>query len=125
MKTKQQFLIDSLKPYLLDRNLCGIGADGTCRYQTIEGKKCAIGQYIRPELYNREIEATYLSDLLEMDIFTPEFTEQHLTRNEAEKMQRVHDAWAGKSPLGNIIDNITQLENEAEVDLTELKELIN
>lgn len=47
----RDFIINSLLPYKDDPSKCGL--DGTrmlypCMYLTHEGKKCAVGQYLKP-----------------------------------------------------------------------------
>lgn len=50
MKTKaeiKEFVLKTLLPYKEDPSTCGYSEEGGCKYLTKEGKKCAVGKWMK------------------------------------------------------------------------------
>ena len=48
--TKQEFIIDTLLPYFKDPSICGYNEmTYACQYQTMDGRHCALGKWVRDE----------------------------------------------------------------------------
>lgn len=122
MKTKKQFIIDTLAPYLKDRSLCAMG-DQQCLYLTKDGKKCAFGKYMQEGPWQQDLDTA--DGVLEMygakNVLTPEAYEQNLSVVEWRAIQTVHDtlAYQWEGPCA-----IEDLEEVTKIDFSELKDLV-
>ena len=122
--TRQEFIIDTLKPYLLDSSLCAV-KNGQCKYRTGDGRMCAVGKHIK-EYQDRFDNGYFLLDqvLAVPDVLTPEAAAQNLHGYQWGSIQAVHDR-IGLEDLSKIVAvEINRVERLCEVDLTELKELL-
>jgi hypothetical protein len=122
---KQEFIINTLKPYFLDKSLCATALNedsGTtvCRYRTADGRKCAVGQHIPDEKYDQKIEGDGISDEI-MDMMTKEAKQTISSQDEWTTIQLIHDGLAQNTK--DLLRRIYDCEVACTVDLTELKEL--
>lgn len=123
---KQEFIIDQLKPYFLNRDICG-WEGSQCSYLTSEGKMCVAGKnMIDPKEWtncNNSIDLI-LADTTQAKVFKPESCDI-LNTNEWQLTQRVHDNLARPTlSFYSILTAIESLERASLTDLTELKELL-
>lgn len=135
---KQQFIINTIKPYLLDPSKCAFKVDPfedededmaspiKCLYRTKDGLKCALGQHIRDEAYDIRMEESNASDVLKEfghDILTEEADEMGFDGPQWDTIQRVHDKIAGAYKKETFNAIVRECETACNVDLGELKEL--
>ena len=127
MKTKEQFVTDTLIGYIQDPTTCSINEDGRCQYQTKDGRKCAFGKYLKE--YKEEYEdqsANFLLDqYLTSDLLIPEAAEQNLNRKQWNAVQRFHDRVAEHGPNLNDMWVKDVFDNLKSVFECEFKELEN
>lgn len=128
MKTKKQFILDTLLPYKNNPQLCAFKYNTildqySCVYLTDDGKKCAVGKHlIEGEHQNflgtvGELLMTYQEE----DIFTPEALEQNLSIPVWTLMQRYHDVIGNDTGRGVQLDiiEINHLVADLELALNE------
>jgi hypothetical protein len=113
---KQEFIINTLKPYFLDKNTCAV-EDGKCSYRTSDGKKCAVGKYIPDSKYWDGIELKVLEEVLPFVS-----SEVELSLQEWKLVRSVHDDLGLGFPTASL-RGLAEIEVWSKVDLTELKEL--
>lgn len=126
---KREFIISTLKPYLLNKNLCGYNVEyKTCQYLTDDGKMCAVGKwldkshpnYISVSQSNRSVtglDSEYiLNNLLKKE------AKDILNIEEWYNIQCVHDS-ISTGGYNMIEKNLQKLEYISGTDLSELKEL--
>jgi hypothetical protein len=65
----------------------------TCKYRSMSGDKCFIGELIPDEMYKPEIEGMLASDLLELPEFKNLFEDSPLLKMILNRMQIIHDAY--------------------------------
>lgn len=129
--TRQEFIIETLKPYFLDTTKCAIiriGSGSFCMYRTEDGRKCAFGQHIRDEVYHESMETNEASNVITefgVNILSDEAVNQNLTGEQWNTIQRIHDKVSGDStyeypPLNTFLEKCEQY---CMVDLTELKNI--
>ena len=118
--TKQQFIIDQLKPYFEDPSTCGYDSDlQRCQYITADGKMCAVGKnLIDPK---STINGYGLTHVLgeDQENLKPE-ARGKLLEVEWDDVQSIHDSIKGS---GTLMDRIEKLELDSGVNLQELKDL--
>lgn len=121
----KEFLIKSLLPYKENPQLCGYENGKGCVYLTKDGRKCAIGQYIK-----ENVDTTDIGDVTELfeeykpfNIMTDEWLKQNVSRQIAINMQLYHDFIAGDMNYTHIqINNVVnELENLTGFNLDKLK----
>ena len=124
---KQEFIIKSLKPYFEDINNCGYDSNiGECAYETCDGKKCVVGQYLNTKEFNEDnarfhyiaLKYTDFNDILMDD------AKYKLTIGEWNLIQYIHDDLAFVRPSETILCELDRLEIVSNVDLTELKQML-
>ena len=124
---KQEFIIKSLKPYFEDINNCGFDTDEViCKYETHDGKKCVVGQYLNTDIFrnSRSTFSIICSEYHDFNDILVDEAKNMLTVTEWRELQFLHDD-LGQN--GYNIDNmkyISDIEELAEVDLTELKQML-
>ena len=110
MKTKKEFALSQLAPYLADPSTCGYEEQNDlCLYLTDEGKMCVAGKnMLKPEVFenNSSIEDILIYKLQE-EVFKPEVV-GILTSEEWGFMQLIHDQIATNKPV-NMEKNIKRL----------------
>ena len=122
MKTRQEFIIDTLKPYFINSSTRGVRRQGgVCVYLSDNGNKCPIGIHMkRGEWQQYRGTASTLFNRYKMaDILTDEALEQKFSITQWHSIQRIHDNMIESDHLIEIED----CENECAVNLSELKEL--
>lgn len=120
--TRQEFIINNLKPYFLDPSTCGY-ENGACKYKTKDGRMCVFGKNLVKYHKSWENLSSYeLIDGYGESILTEEAAAQNLSSDQWQAIQEVHDQLATNPNLTK--RRIEFLEIECEVDLTELKELL-
>jgi len=132
MKTRQEFILETLLPYFQDPSTCAWNeSEERCEYLTSDDKKCAFGKHLRE--YDETYEGENADDLLKRDedILTDEATAQNLSGKQWNTIQAVHDVWAkNKHSIGfintiHVKGKILQCEQLCDVDLSELTKLVN
>ena len=124
---KQQFIIDTLKPYFTDVDNCGF-EDGTCKYITLDGRMCAVGVHLDTEREDyKEISSqiTTVNCLLAKygeDILKKE-SQKILFPKEWKMMQSIHDSIA-VNDSSNLYIELEILEKSSGANLSELRNLI-
>ena len=125
MKTKEQFVTETLIGYVQDPTTCSISENGRCQYQTKDGRKCAFGKYLKE--YEEEYEDQSADNLLfqysASKLLTPEAAEQNLSSKEWMTIQFFHDRVAKHGSNLNIIWVKEAFDNLKSVFECEFKEL--
>ena len=122
--TKQEFIIKSLKPYFEDTSQCGWNPmlhQGV--YTTNDGKKCAVGQYLNTDKFDKNSGTFHMlaSNYVDFnDMFVDE-AKNMLLKDEWAGLQRIHDYLAE-----DILDisDINEFEMITDTNLTELKQML-
>lgn len=124
MINKRQFILDSLLPYKLDSSKCGMNEYKSCLYLTKDGKKCAIGQYMKDGKWQEEqasiktIWSEYRNHL--KDVFTEDFLSSGLKLEEMDAMQQYHDNLA-KDDIWQLRRSLKTLEILSGFEFPELR----
>lgn len=125
MKTRQQFIIDTLKPYFtgeMNRAQEHTEDGYLCTYLNKNGDKCALGQHMLDGEWQkcRGGASTLFSIYKPEEVLTPEAFQQGLSTKQWDSIQNVHDN------MFNCHSEkyLAWCEDECEVDLTELRELM-
>lgn len=118
----QQFIVDTLKPYFLDTDLCGINDSGDCEYLTEDGKKCALGKHLKKGEWQAHLgTATELFAEYDMNkILKKSALKFKLTVENWRGVQLVHDWITMCINKEQVIEHISLLEDELKIDLKEL-----
>jgi hypothetical protein len=111
----KQFILDTLLPYKNDQTLLSLSLSGTgCSYLNNEGKKCAIGKYMKEGPWQTfsgwAVELFRIND--EKNIMSQEWLDQQIPIKVALNMQQYHDLIAlndSKKSIDNVISNLEQL----------------
>jgi len=124
---KQAYIISLLKPYFLDISIRGFGLrEGReypqCVYLAPNGNKCAFGQTIDPEQYDKDMEGCVASNILDqyVDCQLPEHKGK-LNPTEWNYVQRIHD-WMNDEV--ETYSHIYRCESQLGISLSELKSLV-
>ena len=136
--SKEEFIIQTLKPYFLNPSICGVDVKGNCLYITPCGKKCAVGRYmVGGPWVETEMNIHQLVDGREGCEFTLEqmLTEEAnsvgLSVNEWSLIQRTHDSLARiKNDYSDYQytyckNRLSNLETEMNINLSELHNLLD
>ncbi len=124
MKTKQQFIIDTLLPYFKDKTNCAINENGGCLYLTEDGRKCAVGKHLKKGKWQKHEGNIHslLEDYKKEDIFKKSALEQDISLDGWKLMQIIHDSFATiDSSKESTNRRLTNLERIEQVDLSKLK----
>lgn len=125
---RQKFIIKTLKPYIEDKSNCGYDEEqDECLYLTPDGKKCAVGRWMREGGW-QEFEGSY-SELLDegynpKDLLKKKALKVKFGIGDWDTIQDVHDALAVEIPTPVILDRIDDLERCTGTNLDELKKLL-
>jgi hypothetical protein len=122
--TKQEFIIKSLKPYFEDTTRCGWNPVlHQCEYKTKDGKKCAVGQYLNTNKFDKNGGTfhTLASNYIDFNDMFIDDAKNMLSKNEWVRLQRIHD-YLAEDVLD--ISDITGFEMITGTDLTELKQML-
>jgi hypothetical protein len=127
--TKQQFIINTLKPYFLDMNRCGYDMVlNECRYLTSEGKTCAVGKWLDKnncnykKIINGNMKVIAVNTKYGLDNVLVEEAKNMMNIHEWQLVQNIHDNLA-KGHLDYSLEYIQVLEKECNINLVELKDL--
>lgn len=137
MKTKRQlknFVLKTLLPYKQDPSKCGTSDTGTCQYLTSDGKKCAVGRWMKKGWWQ-----DYMGDAVTLeqevarsgltlnDILLKEARDMNLSSEEWSELQCYHDSLSRHSNdimvtrpevLNKRVDAI---EHKFDIELNELR----
>jgi len=99
--TKQEFIIDTLLPYFKDPSICGYNEKTyACQYQTMDGRRCALGKWVRDEKIKSVISCGDAEDVFtnysQSDILKSEAIDI-LNEDEWMIVQSIHDNLAVKN----------------------------
>jgi len=131
MKSKQEFILDTLRGYFVNPETCSIDKDKKykCLYLAPNGNKCAVGQYIKDYDPKMETFEKGLEDIIKN--LTDEAKAQNITYTEWLNIQQVHDTLAkymfdpqDSETLGNVSRAIRGCSSICNVNLSELETLI-
>lgn len=127
---KEQFIINTLKPYFLDHNLCGYETyDNICSYLTLEGKTCAVGKWLDKnnpnykKIIHSNTTVIPIDDSYGLDNVLVEDAKYILNIVEWRCVQNIHDALA-KGDKHKVKSFIISLEELTNINFAELKELL-
>jgi len=101
MKSKRDFILETLLPYKLDPSTCAIDSSGYCEYLTEDGRKCAIGKHMLPGIwqkYSRPLVALFMEYNKE-EMLTKEANDMNLKNIEWYAIQHYHDSIAKKHAI--------------------------
>lgn len=123
MKTKRQFILDTLLPYKNDPSLCAVDEEGNCVYLTKEGKKCALGVHMNNGVWqSMDMDAKgVLVRFGEHKVLKKEALEQKLTIEEWDLIQGCHDSFAKDTFILLKNKTIERLEKDTDLSFPELK----
>lgn len=117
----RKFILNTLLPYKENPSLCAfIKTDHLCMYLTEDGKKCAVGRYLK-EGEHQQCRANVVELFKEYppkDILTEEAFNQYIPTNVWLLMQRYHDKTATNHSVNDIV---AELENETGFKFDELR----
>lgn len=117
----REFILKSLLPYKEDPSKCGYNPTSeTCVYLTPDGKKCAVGQYLKTGEWQQYIGSA--SDMLKTygdEILTDEAKDQQIPIGVWDSMQMYHDRLAIGSSM--LFDALYRLEAITEYKFPELR----
>lgn len=123
MKTKRQFILDTLLPYKQDPKTCAF-IGGKCLYLTKDGRKCAVGKHMKKGEWQKSENSIsgLLGDIgLELkDILTKEAVEQGLTLREWNALQAYHDSIGFGDAYSDINLSVEHLEKVTGLKFPEL-----
>lgn len=123
MKTKKQFILDTLLPYKQDVNLCAY-YHGDCMYLLNDGRKCAVGKHMREGEWQHYGEGFLglIKLYKEEDFFTEEAFKMALNTEAWDAMQEYHDTLLVKKDR-NLRINLTvdRLERATNLKFNELR----
>lgn len=134
MKTKKQFILDTLLPYKLNPDSCGFDKQrAECAYLVNDDgeiKNCAVGKHIRKDFITNDDRGNPLSftgDVIGLfeyfnpkNILTKEAFEQNLTEKEWVQIQKYHDNIASSKEV-EANKAVVALECMTGLELKELK----
>lgn len=136
--SKEEFIIQTLKPYFLNPSICGVDVKGDCQYITPCGKKCAVGRYmVGGPWVETELNIEQLVDGSQ----GPEFTLEQMLTEEANSVglspiewgliQQIHDTLARiKNDYSDYQytfckNRLSNLETEMNINLGELHGMLD
>lgn len=93
MKTKKEFALSQLAPYLANPSTCGYNEENSsCLYLTDEGKMCVAGKnMLNPKLFDNNVSIEdILTHNFQEEVFKPEVVDI-LDTFEWQKLQNIHD----------------------------------
>jgi hypothetical protein len=132
MKTRQDFILDTLRGYFLDPSTISINPDtGFCMYRGPNGTMCGIGKHIPDDKYEPKMDTEYgVENLLKSwpNCLSAEMVEQNLNPVQLATIQTIHDNLQNAiktQVFGDLKHKITNCEKDCEVDLQELRDIIN
>lgn len=125
-KTKEQikdFILKTLLPYREDKNNCGRIEDGACMYLTPDGKKCAVGRWMKEgEWQNYDFAVGMLSDKYNLeDILLEPAKDMKFSVGDWKAIQEYHDSVGLDGSKDYINSKVSILEEKFDVNLTELR----
>lgn len=136
--TKEEFVIQTLKPYFLNPSNCGVDVKGDCQYITPCGKKCAVGRHmVGGPWVETELNIEQLIDGSQ----GPKYTLEQMLTEEANSVglspiewgliQQIHDTVARiKNDVSGYQhtfceNRLSNLETEMNINLRELHKLLD
>jgi len=121
MKTKRQFILDTLLPYKQNPETCGYSV-GECVYLADNGNMCAVGKHMKEGEWQYSVDSAdnLFMEYEKKEVLTKEAYEQNLSDLEWNKIQNVHDYIANEDDFSLINRRIEQLENETNLKFPEL-----
>ena len=127
MKTKEEFVTETLIGYIEDPTTCSIDEDGRCQYQTEDGRKCAFGKHLRE--YKKEYEGHSAIGLLSRyshsELLTDEAIGQDLSPKQWDLIQYFHDKVSeslyGSLKHSSVFSMLSSLKNNFNCEFTELE----
>ena len=125
---KRQFILNTLLPYFKDPSKRAIDVEQKqCYYRAPNGNKCAIGQHIPDEKYEKGMEMDAIT-LFEMypDCLSKEAESMGFHPELWEAIQSVHDdAFKADGSIGDFaLSHIDKLEQLTELEFPELRDFI-
>lgn len=122
MKSNKEFILDTLLPYKEDNTKCAF-EDDNCLYLTKDGKKCAIGKWMKDGIWQYEL-GTNISTLLKKftieEMMVDEFVQQNLSIELMTEMQLYHDYLSEPVLKSGANDAVSNMEKIIGEDLSEL-----
>ena len=125
MKTKKQiknFILKTLLPYKQNKDLCGFSSEGYCVYLTEDGKKCAVGRWLKKgkwQTADSDVE-TLFRHHTDAILLKPAY-DMGFTVSQWGSIQRYHDEIASSRPKSVINFVVSVLERKFDIELNELK----
>lgn len=120
----KEFIIESLLPYKENPSLCGY-ENGWCMYLTSDGRKCAIGQYMKKGKWQSfndvRVDKLLTTDNKVKRYMNALWCKQNIPNVVALYMQQYHDQIAGNFSKYEINTIVGCLENNTGFNLNELK----
>jgi hypothetical protein len=126
MKTKRQiknFVLKTLLPYKEDPSTCGYDkGKNVCKYLTKEGKKCALGKWMKKGPWQDSGKDAYgvLDEYTQEEILLKPALEMNFSQDVWENIQDYHDKIAQGLKRG-ALNALGGIEYILEIDLPELR----
>ena len=122
MKTRKQFILETLLPYKQDPTTCAIDG-GKCEYLTEDGRKCAVGKHMKKGKWQtRFMDVNSIDRVFGIEkVLKKSALKQGFTIEQWELIQRYHDKCASYSDIVVMNFRVEKLEESLNIDLTELR----
>lgn len=124
MKTQKQikqFILDTLLPYKLDPTTCAV-RDQLCQYLTEDGRKCAVGKYMKKGKWqNEQLAFDQLMDKYDINkILYKKALGYDLDFEVWLVMQKYHDSIGSPKGFTTPNSHVRWLQSQLDINLSEL-----
>lgn len=121
-ESQRKFILDTLLPYKKDRKTCAM-QDNLCVYLTEDGRKCALGQHMKPGPWQKSESGVYgvFEKYGSEEVLTKKAFDQKLENIVWNKIQAYHDNLSSEHLMKGLRRIVDDLEIHTGVKFPELR----